>query len=381
MKKIYLDYAATTPVDARVVEYMMPYLTEKWGNSTGTHHFARMMSDTLEESRNIFSEMLGAKESEIIFTGSATESNNTIIKGIANAAQSRGRHLLISAIEHPSVLQTCKYLEKSGYEITTIPVDKTGCVNPDDIRSAIRSDTILVSVMLVNNETGALEPVEKIGEICQKAGVLFHTDAVQGFGKIHINVNDFHIDLLSASSHKIYGPGGAGLLYIRSGAKMEPLLHGGMQENGLRSSTVNVAAIAGFAKASELMIEERTKENNLLGKLKNKIIESAQNNIPEVLINSSPDCSANHILNISFKNTDGELIAMQLDRDGIAVSTGSSCSSGQFNRSHVLSACKIPENWAKGTIRISMGRFTKESEVDYLIEILPKIVEKVRKIS
>ncbi len=381
MKKIYLDYAATTPVDARVVEYMMPYLTEKWGNSTGTHHFAKMMNDTLEESRNIFSEILGAKESEIIFTGSATESNNTIIKGIANAAQSRGRHLLISAIEHPSVLQTCKYLEKSGYEITTIPVDKTGCVNPDDIRSAIRSDTILVSVMLVNNETGALEPVEKIGEICQKAGVLFHTDAVQGFGKIHINVNDFHIDLLSASSHKIYGPGGAGLLYIRSGAKMEPLLHGGMQENGLRSSTVNVAAIAGFAKASELMIEERTKENNLLGKLKNKIIESAQNNIPEVLINSAPECSVNHILNISFKNADGELIAMQLDRDGIAVSTGSSCSSGQFNRSHVLSACKIPENWAKGTIRISMGRFTKESEIDYLIEVLPKIVEKVRKIS
>ncbi|MGD9898822.1 MAG: cysteine desulfurase family protein [Calditrichaceae bacterium] len=381
MKQIYLDNAATTPVDVRVLEYMMPYLTEKWGNSTGTHYYSRIMNDALEESRTIFAKILGGKESEIVFTGSATESNNTIIKGIARADNPKGKHIIISAIEHSSVHETCRYLEKSGYEITVIPVNRTGRVNPDDIQSAIRPDTLLVSVILVNNEIGTLEPVEKIGRICHAAGVLFHTDAVQGFGKIDLNVNKFHIDLLSASSHKIYGPGGAGLLYIRSGVKMDPLLHGGMQENGLRSSTVNVAAIAGFAKAAELMVAERMEENNLLGKFKNKIIGNAQKNIPEVLINGDPEYSVNHIVSISFKNADGELIAMQLDREGIAVSTGSSCSSGQFNRSHVLSACRIPESWAKGTIRISLGRFTKETEIDYLMEILPEIVKKVRKIS
>lgn len=381
MKQIYLDYAATTPVDPRVLEHMMPYLTERWGNSTGTHHFAKIMSDTLENSRSTFANVLGARESEIIFTGSATESNNTIIKGIASAYKSKGRHIILSAVEHPSVRETCQYLVNSGYEITIVPVNKNGIVNPDDIKTAIRDETILVSVMFVNNEIGVMEPVEIIGRICRDAGVFFHTDAVQGFGKTDINVIDFKIDLLSASSHKIYGPAGAGLLYVRSGVKMDPLLHGGGQEYGLRSSTVNVAAIAGFAKATELMLSERKKESYLLTRLKNKIIENTQKTIPDMIINGDPEYSVNHIVSISFRNADGELIAMELNKKGIAVSTGSSCSSGQFNRSPVLSACRIPELWANGTIRISLGRQTVESEIDYLIEILPEIVNKVRKIS
>lgn len=379
MEKIYFDYAANTPVDPLVRQMLMKFYADHYGNAAGIHTFARDMREHLDRAREFFARYLGAKSSEIVFTASATESNNLVLKGLA-ARFPEKKHLLISAVEHASVHQTALHLEKMGLEIEMIPVDQSGLIDPDEVKKRLRKNTLLVSVIWVNNELGTIQPVEEIGKICREAGILFHTDAVQGFSKLDVNINTFNADFLTASAHKIYGPLGVGLLYKKQNIPLEPLLHGGGHENGLRSSTVNVPGIVAFQKAAEIYQQVRQAEWQQLVTFKQAIVEFVQQSIPGSRINSSEN-AVPHILNISFEKVDGELLAILLDREGIAISTGSACSTGKVKASRVMDAIHLPAKFKKGTIRISLGRFTTEEQVEYLLQTLKTAVEKVRKIS
>ena len=381
MKKIYLDYAATTPVDKRVLKAMEPYFSEKFGNTMSLHSFGQEAKIALENSRAVLADLINAKPSEIIFTSSATESNNTALKGCALSLPKGGKnHIIISSIEHPCVVESAEWLKKQGFKITKIPVDKYGMVNPKDVEKEIRPDTILVSIIHASNEIGAIQPISEIGKICREKGVYFHTDASQSFGKIPINVKKMNIDLLTASSHKIYGPKGAGLLYVREGIKLAPLLHGGGQENGLRSSTVNLPAIVGFAKAVEICKKEMKEENKRLTALRNKLIKEVLK-IKNSHLNGSPGKRLANNANFSFDFVEGESLVMQLDMEGIACSTGSACSSFKLEPSHVLLAIGLRPEQAHGSLRVSLGRHTTEKDINKLIKILPKIVKKIRQIS
>ncbi|MBL7150118.1 MAG: cysteine desulfurase [Candidatus Pacebacteria bacterium] len=380
-KKIYLDYAATTPVDPKTVRAMIPYFTKKFGNSTSLHSFGQEAKEILEKNRAIIAKTLSAKPKEIIFTSSATESNNLALKGIAFANKNKGKHIIISSIEHSSVLNNAKWLEKHDFEIEKLPVDKYGLVNPNVLKKTIRKDTILVSIMHANNEIGTIEPIEKIGKICHKNNVYFHTDAVQSFGKVPINVNKMNIDLLTACSQKMYGPKGAACLFIRQGVKIVPLLHGGGHEFGLRPSTVNIPAIVGFIKAVESCQQEMKRESQRLINLRNKLIKKVLEKIPDSYLNGHAEKRLPNNANFWFKFVEGESIVMQLDSYGIAASTASACSSSKLEPSHVLSAIGLNPQQSHGSLRISMGRWTKEKDIDYVLEILPKIIKKLRKIS
>lgn len=380
-RKIYLDYAATTPVDLRVLEVMLPYFTKKFGNSASLHSFGQEAKEALEKSRMIVARALGAEPEEVIFTGSATESNNFALKGVAFANKDKGKHIIVSPIEHECVLKSAKWLEKQGFEITFLPVDKYGLVDPKEVERLIREDTILVSIMHANNEIGTIEPIEEIGKICHQKGVYFHTDAAQTFGKIPLDVKKMNIDLLTASSHKMYGPKGAALLFIKKGVKIDPLLHGGGHEFGLRSSTVNIPAIVGFAKAVELCQEESERENKRLIKLRDMLIEGVLEKIPDSFLNGHPQKRLPNNANFWFKFVEGESIVMELDSYGIAASTVSACASKGLEPSHVLLACGLKPEQAHGSLRLSLGRWTKEEDIQYVLEILPKIIEKLRKIS
>jgi len=381
IKKIYLDYAATTPVDPRVVKAMLPYFSEKFGNTMSLHSFGQEAKEALEESREAVANLLGAKPQEIIFTGSATESNNLALKGIALANRDRGRHIIISPIEHACVMESSKWLESQGFEITRLKVDKYGLVSSDDIRKAIKKETILVSIMHANNEIGTIEPIEEIGKICKEKGVYFHTDAAQSFGKILIDVNKMNIDLLTTSSHKMYGPKGAAALFIRKGTKIEPLIHGGGHESGLRSSTVNVAAIVGFAEAARICEREMKKEAQREIKLRDKLINGVLKKIEGSHLNGEPKKRLPNNINFSFPGIEGESLIMQLDFLGIAASTGSACSSEKLEPSHVLLAIGLKPEQAHGSLRLSLGRWTKEKDIDYVLEVLPKVVKRLREIS
>ena len=380
MKHIYLDYAATTPVDKRVVKEMQPYFSEKFGNTMSLHFFGQEAKLALEQSRGILAGIINAEPNEIIFTSSATESNNLALKGVALANKSKGNHIIVSSIEHPCIVESAKWLKKQGFEITEVPVDKYGTVNLEDIKNAITGKTILVSVIHASNEIGTIEPIEKIGKICKDAGILFHTDASQSFGKISINVRKMNIDLLTTSSHKIYGPKGAGFLYVKKGIIIEPILHGGGQENGLRGSTVNVPAIVGFAKAAEICQKEMLKESKRLTKLRDKLIKSVLK-IKDSHLNGSPKNRLANNANFWFDFIEGESIIMMLDLEGIACSTGSACSSFKLEPSHVLLATGLRPEQAHGSLRISLGRFTTEKEINQLIKVLPSIIKKIRAIS
>ena len=383
-KKIYFDYAATTPVNKRVAKAMTPFLSEKFGNTMSLHSFGQEAKFALDQSRQILADLINAEPNEIIFTGSATESNNLALKGVAFANKNKGNHIIISSIEHPCIMESAKWLEKQGFEITKLPVDKYGMVNPKDVKKAITKKTILVSVIHASNEIGTIEPIEEIGKICRQVGVYFHTDASQSFGKIPIDVKKMNIDLLTASSHKIYGPKGAGLLYVREGIKLVPLLHGGGQENGLRSSTVNVPAIVGFAKAAEICRKEmRLKgypENRRLTSLRDKLIKSVLK-IKNSHLNGHPKNRLVNNANFWFDFIEGESLVMQLDLEGIACSTGSACSSFKLEPSDVLLAIGLKPQEAHGSLRVSLGRFTTEKEINQLIKVLPKIIKKIRAIS
>ena len=379
-EKIYLDYAASTPVDPRVVKAMFPYFTKKFGNPSSLHGFAQETKKALEESRVIIADAIGVKSKEIIFTGSATESNNMALKNVALFCQKKGHHILISSIEHECVLSSAEWLKKQGFEIEKIPVDKYGLIDPEVVKKAIREDTILVSVMHANNEIGTIEPISKIGKICQERGVLFHTDCAQTFGKIPINVQKMNIDLLTVSSQKMYGPKGAAILFIREGIRIEPILHGGGHEFGLRSGTENVAAIVGFAKATELCQKEMKKETERQIKLRDRIIKEILK-IPNTFLNGHPKKRLPNNAHFRFSFVEGESIVMMLDSYGIAASTASACSSPKLEPSHVLLACGLKPGEAHGSLRISLGRWTKEKDVKYLLKVLPKIIEDLRKIS
>jgi len=390
LKKIYLDYAATTPVDPRVVKAMLPYFSEKFGNTMSLHSFGQEAKEALEESRELVASLIKAKPSEIIFTSSATESNNLALKGIALASL-RGRsgfanknkrnHLIISSIEHPCIMESAKWLESQGFEVTRLKVDKYGLVDPNDVRKAIKKNTILVSIIHASNEIGTIEPIEGIGKICKEKGVLFHTDAVQSFGKIPIDVNKMNVDLLTASSHKMYGPKGAALLFVREGTKITPLLHGGGHEGGLRSSTVNVPAIVGFAEAARICEREMKKEAEKLTKLKDKLIKGVLGKIDGSYLNGHPKKRLPNNANFWFSFIEGESLVIQLDLLGIAASTGSACSSEKLEPSHVLLAIGLKPQEAHGSLRLTLGRRTTEKEIDYVLEVLPEVVKKLRKIS
>jgi len=388
--KIYLDYAATTPVDPRVVKAMLPYFSEKFGNTMSLHSFGQEAKEALEESRGVIADLMGAKPQEIIFTGSASESNNLALKGVAlaKASANKGGHIIISPIEHACVMESARWLESQGFEITRLKVDKYGLVSPDDVKKAIKKDTILVSIMHANNEIGTIESIEEIGKIIkksniqnQKSKIYFHTDAAQSFGKIPIDVNKMNVDLLTVSSHKMYGPKGAAALFIRKGTKIEPLIHGGGHESGLRSSTVNVAAIVGFAEAARICEREMKKEAQREIKLRDKLIKGVLQKIKGSHLNGHPKKRLPNNINFSFPGIEGESLVMQLDFLGIAASTGSACSSAKLEPSHVLLAIRLKPEQAHGSLRLSLGRWTKEKDINYVLDVLPKVVKRLREIS
>ena len=380
--KVYLDYAATTPVDPLVFSKMKPYFSQHFGNSASTHYWGKKAREALEKSRLTISRLLKVQPEEIIFTSSATESNNFILKGIAEAYKDKGRHLIISQIEHPSILETGRFLEKNGFRVSWLAVDDYGLVNPEALKKLLSPETILVSIMHVNNEIGVIEPLTQIGKIIKdyNPSILFHTDASQSFGKIPLNLSQSRIDLLTASSHKIYGPKGAALAYLKKGIKIEPLLLGGGQEFGLRSSTSNVPAIVGFAEASQLAYKRMSVDFLKAKKLRQKILKTALA-LKGVWLNGHPVKSSPYILNLSFDFIEGDALMNLLNEKGIAVSTGSACSSEKLESSHVLSALKINPSRAHSSLRISLGRYSSEAEINYFLKELSLAVQKLRKIS
>ncbi|MFH1036544.1 MAG: cysteine desulfurase NifS [Patescibacteria group bacterium] len=380
-KKIYLDYAATTPVDPRVLRIMAPYFSKKFGNTMSLYALGQEAKQALEESRETVAYLMNAEPKEIFFTGSATESNNLALKGVAFANRQKGNHIIISPIEHPCIMESAKWLEKQGFKITRMKVDRYGQVNPQDVKKAIRKETILVSIMHASNEIGTIEQIAEIGKICRGKGVYFHTDAVQSFGKIPINVKKMNVDLLSASSHKMYGPKGAACLFVRDGVKIEPILHGGGQESGLRSSTINIPAIIGFAKACRICKKEMKQESARLTKLRDKLIKGISKRISGSHLNGHPKKRLPNNVNFWFEFVEGESIIIRLDLLGVAASTGSACSSAKLEPSHVLLALGLKPQEAHGSLRLSLGRWTGENEINYLLKVLPPIIKKLREIS
>ena len=375
---IYLDYAATTPLDPRVYSAMQPWLSDAFGNSSSVHRFGRQALDAVEAARKELAEMINARPSEIVFTASATEANNLALKGIAEAQAHRGRHILISAIEHASVNETGRYLETKGFEVGRIPVLANGRVNMQALEELARPDTILVSVMQVNNELGTIQDLEAIGSFCKNRGILFHSDAAQGFAKLPIDVQALNPDLLSVASHKIYGPVGAGFLYIRSGVKLAVQMHGGGHEDGRRASTLNVPAIAGLAAAARVYREEGAEEQQRMARIRALFLDETERVVPNIVVNGDGDRGLPNILNLSFLGCDAELLAMQLDKAGVAVSTGSACSGGTVRISRVLKACGMDTKQGKGAVRFSFGRFTTEEEIEHVVRLLPGLVQQNR---
>jgi len=380
-RRIYMDYAASTPIDPRVAKKTTQILPQISANSMSYHSFGQQAREVLEQSRADIASIINCQPKEIVFTGSATESNNLTLKGVMFANKSRGKHLIISSIEHACIIESAKWLEKQGFEVTRLKVDKYGLVDPQDVVAAIRPGTILVSVMHGNNEIGTIEPIEEIGKICRAKNVYFHTDAAQTFGKVPIDVKKMNVDILTASSQKIYGPKGAACLFIREGVKIEPILHGGGHEFGLRSSTVNVPAIYGFAQAGLIAQKGMAKESTRLTKMRDKLINGILKNIKNSYLNGHPTKRLPNNVNVRFDFVEGESMIIQLDINGIAASTGSACSSAKLEASHVLTAIGLKPEQSHGSLRLSVGRWTKESDINYVLNILPKIIQRLREIS
>jgi len=382
MRRIYLDHSATTPVDLEVAALMMTYYTEKYGNPSSVHGFGREAKQALEEARRQVAELIGATPQEVTFTSGGTEADNLAILGTAEAMRKKGKHLITSAIEHHAVLETCEYLEKNGFELTVIPVDSEGIVSVEDVRKAVRPDTILISVMHANNEVGAIQPIVEIGKLTKELGITFHVDAVQSLGKIPINVKEMNIDLLTVSSHKIYGPKGVGALYIRKGVRIVPLTHGGSQEKRRRSGTENTPGIIGFGKACELIGKRMAKEDEIQMKLRDKLMNGILERIKYVKVNGPlGEKRLPNNVNVSIRFVEGESLLLSLDMLGIAASSGSACTSGSLDPSHVLLAMGLVHEIAHGSLRFSLGRQNTEEEIDYVLEQLPKIVERLRMMS
>jgi cysteine desulfurase len=379
MERIYLDYAATTPVHPEVVKAMLPYFTRDFGNPSSIHSFGKESKSAIEEARAKVAALVGAQAEEIIFTGGGTESDNMAIKGIASAKITKGNHIITSMIEHHAVLESCRSLQLSGFDITYLPVDRFGLVNPADVRKAITGKTILISIMHANNEIGTIEPIVEISKIAGEAGVCFHTDAVQTAGHIPIHVTEMGVDLLSLSAHKLYGPKGVGALYVKKGVKLGVLINGGEQENRLRAGTENVPGIVGFGIAAELAGKDMDTEIQRQTGLRDKLIEGLLKNIDQSRLNGHPKNRLPNNVYISIEDVEEESILLNLDREGIYVSSRSACSSSGNKPSHVLSSCMghmvRREN---ASLRMTLGKWTTEQEVDYVIEVLPRIVSELK---
>ena len=381
MERIYFDHAATTPVRKEVLEAMIPYFSDKFGNASSLYYEGVNASEAVEEARNSVAKLIGADESEIYFTSSGTESDNMAIKGVALALRDKGKHIIVSSIEHHAVLNAALSLRKLGYEIAILPVDGKGFVNPDDVKKNIKNDTILVSIMLANNEIGTIEPIEEVSKITKERGVYLHTDAVQAVGNYPVNVDSLGCDLLSLSAHKFYGPKGVGAIYIRKGTRIMPLMDGGGHEKGKRSGTYNTPGIVGLGKASVLAISELESRINQTKKLRDKIIDGIISEIRYIILNGDREKRLPGNANFSIKYIEGESLILSLDAEGFAVSTGSACSSHSLKISHVLNAIGLDPVDAQGSLRVTVGLDNTEDEVDKFLEILPKVVLKLRRMS
>ena len=381
MEHIYFDHAATTPVDERVLQKMLPYFTDNFGNPNSQHWFGRRSVTAVDEARDTVASLIGAKPSEIYFTSGGTESDNWAIRGAAHARAEKGKHLIISAVEHPAMITTAKELEKEGFEVSLAPVDEYGAVDVEKLKSLLRPDTIFVGIMTANNEVGTIQPLAEISGLCRERGILFFTDAVQAAGALKIDVNDPAVDLLSFSGHKFYGPKGVGVLYVRSGLKLGKIITGGHQERTMRGGTTNVPAIVGLAEALRLAQEEREQNAAYVSSLRDRFISRVLHEIPYVKLNGHPQKRLPANANFSFRYIEGESLLFSLDLAGIAVSSGSACSSGSLEPSHVLLAMGLPEGLAHGSIRFSFGKDNTPAQIDYAVDKLKEIVVKLRALS
>ncbi len=380
-RAIYLDNAATTPVKPEVLKAMLPYFSQKYGNPSTIYSIGTEAKTAIEEARQKVAKSIGATTNEIFFTGSGTEADNWALKGIANANKDKGRHIITSQIEHHAILHTCETLGKEGFEVTYVPVDKNGIVDIKKLEKSIKKDTILISIMFANNEIGTIQPIQEIGKIARKHKIYFHTDAVQAVGNIPVDVEKLNVDLLSLSGHKIYGPKGIGVLYIKDGVKIDSFLHGGKQERGKRASTENVPAIVGLGKAIELATKDLDKYVEKLVHLRDRTIEEVLNNIPFSRLNGDREQRLPGNANFSFEFIEGESILLMLDQKGICASSGSACTSGSLKPSHVLLSIGLSHEIAHGSLRLSFGVENTNEDVDYLTNVLPPIIKKLRSMS
>lgn len=381
MNRIYFDNAATTPVRKEVVDAMLPYFTENFGNPSSVYQIAQANKKAVDDSRELIAKALGAQANEIFFTSGGSEADNWAIKGIAAAHKNKGNHIITSKIEHHAILHTCEYLEKNGYEVTYLDVDEYGMVRPEDVKAAIKESTILISIMYANNEIGTINPIKEIGEIAKAHKIAFHTDAVQAVGQVRIDVKEQNIDLLSLSGHKINGPKGMGVLYIRRGLKIENLIHGGAQERGRRAGTENVPGIVGLAKAMEIAYTDFDAKIEKMTVLRDKLIKNLTEKIPYTRLNGHPTMRLANNANIGVEYVEGESLLLLLDMNGISGSSGSACTSGSLDPSHVLLAMGIPHEKAHGSIRFTLGTQNTEEEIDRVIETMPMIVQRMRDMS
>lgn len=381
MKRVYLDNAATTMLNGEVLQEMMPYLTSIYGNSSSLHSFGREAVSGVDSARDKIAKYLGAKSNEIFFTSGGTEANNWALRGVAYANIKKGKHIITSQIEHHSILDTCKQLEKEGFEVTYLPVDETGLVSVSSLLHEIKSTTTIVSIMAVNNEIGTIQNIKAISEIVKYYGAYFHVDAVQALGAFPLNVNDLGVDLLSISAHKIHGPKGTGALYIREGVKINKFMLGGEQEMNRRGGTVNVAGAVGFGKAIELNARDMAFKDKKLYELTSYFIKKVEYEIPNIKLNGNMMQKTNSIVSITFDGVEGENLIMLLDLKGIAVSTGSACASGSLEKSHVLKAIGLSDEQVRGTIRFSFDTNITKDDIDYTVRVLCEEIEKLRKAS
>ena len=380
-KRIYMDHAATTRVDPTVVDAMLPYFTQHFGNASSLHAFGREAYNAMETARSKVAKLIGAEKDEVIFTAGGTESDNMAVKGIAFRNRSKGKHIITTKIEHPAIMETCSYIETVGFRVTYLPVDSSGLTDLSELEKAVTKDTILITIQHANNEIGTIQNIESIGKIAEEKNVRFHTDAVQSVGKIPVDVKKARVDLLSMASHKFHGPKGVGALYIRKGVVLDPLVHGGGQEKGLRSSTENIPGIVGMGKAAEIAGNQLVPDGQRVSAMRDKIICKVLEEIPLSYLNGHPTQRLPNNASFRFDGVEGESLALSLDNKGIAASTGSACSSKKLKPSHVLLAIGLNEVQAHGSLRLTLGRENTDEEVGYVIEVLPEVVSKMRAIS
>lgn len=381
MKKVYLDHSATTPVREEVLQAMTPYLSNVFGNASSVHSWGREARVAVENARESIANIIGANPNEIYFTSGGTEADNIAVFGTVRAKEKKGKHVITSEIEHHAILDSAHELEARGYDVTYIPVDEDGIIDVKEVENAIRDDTVLVTIMLANNEIGTIQPIKEISKLTKEKGIVFHTDAVQAAGSMKLDVDDLGVDMMTISAHKFYGPKGIGVLYARRGARPKPLFYGGMQEKKVRPGTESVANIVGMQTALELAVDEMEETNKRIKYLRDKLIDGIEQNISEVILNGHREKRLVNNANISFLYIEGESLILSLDGKGIAVSSGSACSSGSLDPSHVLMNMGMDHQQAHGSLRMTLGRGTTEKDIDYVLEVLPEIVDRLRAMS